>query len=248
MELNERIAFARKSAGLSQEQLGQQLGVTRQAVSKWESGQSVPDAAMTARLCQALHVSADFILLGLEPEEPAQEPIPAPPPQELWVCPCCRQNVPAGVLSCPNCGFAPHAAQEEDDGKRYALLTTWTSFQQPPVAEALESCCGISDQETWDRIYSHDKAVLRRGLTQDEVRWMASHLSRELFTPRIVSDDDPSAPEETLVQREAALPLPEYRDAEVKKKPAPDSGLGFGGTVAAVVVGIILAIVILSFL
>ncbi len=40
MELKDRIALARKQAGLSQEQLGEKLGVSRQAVSKWESGVS----------------------------------------------------------------------------------------------------------------------------------------------------------------------------------------------------------------
>ena len=40
MELNERIIQARKQAGLTQEQLGEKLGVSRQAVSKWESGVS----------------------------------------------------------------------------------------------------------------------------------------------------------------------------------------------------------------
>lgn len=40
VELKERIALARKQAGLSQEQLGEKLGVSRQAVSKWESGVS----------------------------------------------------------------------------------------------------------------------------------------------------------------------------------------------------------------
>ncbi len=39
MTLGERIALARKKAGLSQEQLGDRLGVSRQAVSKWESSQ-----------------------------------------------------------------------------------------------------------------------------------------------------------------------------------------------------------------
>ena len=43
MEWNERIAAARKAAGLTQEALGEKLGVSRQAVSKWESGQAVPD-------------------------------------------------------------------------------------------------------------------------------------------------------------------------------------------------------------
>ena len=40
MNLGERIALARKQAGLSQEQLGEKLRVSRQAVSKWESGLS----------------------------------------------------------------------------------------------------------------------------------------------------------------------------------------------------------------
>ena len=80
MELNERIAFVRRAAGLSQEQLGEQLGVTRQAVSKWESGQTVPDAITISRLCQVLNVSADFVLLGKEPEESAPErPVPKTP-------------------------------------------------------------------------------------------------------------------------------------------------------------------------
>lgn len=41
MELKERIAMARKQDGLSQEQLGEKLGVSRPAVSKWESGVSL---------------------------------------------------------------------------------------------------------------------------------------------------------------------------------------------------------------
>jgi len=40
MELKDRIAAVRKAAELTQEQLGELLGVTRQAVSKWESGKT----------------------------------------------------------------------------------------------------------------------------------------------------------------------------------------------------------------
>ena len=40
MEFHERLSFLRKAAGLTQEQLGARVGVTRQAVSKWESGVS----------------------------------------------------------------------------------------------------------------------------------------------------------------------------------------------------------------
>ena len=69
MEFHERLSFLRKAAGLTQEQLGARVGVTRQAVSKWESGQVSPDAATVARLCGALNVSADFLVLGREPAD-----------------------------------------------------------------------------------------------------------------------------------------------------------------------------------
>ena len=41
LQLKDRIAAVRKAAGLTQEQLGELVGVTRQAVSKWESGGSL---------------------------------------------------------------------------------------------------------------------------------------------------------------------------------------------------------------
>lgn len=79
MELNERIIQARKQAGLTQEQLGEKLGVSRQAVSKWESGQSNPDVTYIAEMCRLFEVTADWLLFGknsssgtLESDEPAQ--------------------------------------------------------------------------------------------------------------------------------------------------------------------------------
>ena len=59
MELYERIALARKQAGLSQEQLGEKLGVSRQAVSKWENGKNLPDMMMLSRIADILQVSCD---------------------------------------------------------------------------------------------------------------------------------------------------------------------------------------------
>ncbi len=63
MELKDRIAAVRRAAGLTQEQLGELLGVSRQAVSRWESSRH-PDAATLAALCEKLRVSADYVLLG----------------------------------------------------------------------------------------------------------------------------------------------------------------------------------------
>ncbi len=62
MTLAELIYQARKRAGLSQEELADQLGVTRQAVSKWETGKSVPDTENIRRMTVVLAVSADYFL------------------------------------------------------------------------------------------------------------------------------------------------------------------------------------------
>ena len=62
MSLAEKIYQARKKAGLSQEALADALGVTRQAVSKWETGKSVPDTENIRRMAQVLAVSADYFL------------------------------------------------------------------------------------------------------------------------------------------------------------------------------------------
>ena len=67
MELNERIIQARKQAGLTQEQLGEKLGVSRQAVSKWESGQANPDVTYIMEICHLFGLSADWLLFGKTP-------------------------------------------------------------------------------------------------------------------------------------------------------------------------------------
>ena len=47
MKLSEKILYCRKRAGLSQEALAERLGVSRQAVSKWETGEALPEEAQT---------------------------------------------------------------------------------------------------------------------------------------------------------------------------------------------------------
>ena len=78
MELKDRIAQARKAAGLSQEQLGEKLGVSGQAVSEWETGKSVPDTENIRRMALILAVSADYFL-GDTAEPPADNPSGAVP-------------------------------------------------------------------------------------------------------------------------------------------------------------------------
>ena len=62
MGFSEKLAAARTKRGLSQEQLAESMGVSRQAVSKWESGESLPDIDNLLRLSALLMVSIDRLL------------------------------------------------------------------------------------------------------------------------------------------------------------------------------------------
>lgn len=64
MTIEERIQELRKSKGLSQEQLADILGVSRQAVSKWEGGQSLPEIEKLIAMSEIFEVSVDYILKG----------------------------------------------------------------------------------------------------------------------------------------------------------------------------------------
>jgi len=68
--LSERILSLRKEKGLTQEALAGQLGVSFQAVSKWENGQSCPDIALLPLLAEVFEVSVDSLFGRQAPEVP----------------------------------------------------------------------------------------------------------------------------------------------------------------------------------
>lgn len=73
MILADKIISLRKKAGWSQEELAEQLGVTRQSVSKWEGAQSVPDMDKVVQMSRLFGVTTDFLLKD-EIEEQAAAP------------------------------------------------------------------------------------------------------------------------------------------------------------------------------
>lgn len=103
MDLKDTLQFYRKRQGLSQIDLADALEVSRQTVSKWETGAVLPSAENLLALSRLYGVTVDTLLNG-EAEERAQEPPeliplpeepPAPPPRgRLWV------NMLAAVLLC----------------------------------------------------------------------------------------------------------------------------------------------------
>lgn len=65
MMLGNNIRIARKRMGLTQEELAMQIGVTAQAVSRWESEAGLPDTSLIVPLVQALQISTDT-LFGMD--------------------------------------------------------------------------------------------------------------------------------------------------------------------------------------
>lgn len=67
MNMADRIQYLRKTNGISQEELADKVGVSRQAVSKWESEQSLPDLEKIITMSDYFGVTTDYILKGIEP-------------------------------------------------------------------------------------------------------------------------------------------------------------------------------------
>lgn len=80
MKISEKINMLRRNAGMSQDELAEKLEVSRQSVSKWESGKALPDSDKVLALSQLFDVTTDFLLKDSEDfpeEEPVEETLPS---------------------------------------------------------------------------------------------------------------------------------------------------------------------------
>ena len=64
MALSENLPYLRTRHNLTQEQLAEKLAVSRQSVSKWESGASYPEMETILKLCDIFHIDMDTLLRG----------------------------------------------------------------------------------------------------------------------------------------------------------------------------------------
>ena len=67
MSIGERIAQLRQENNISQQQLSNALGVSRQAVSKWENDQTSPDTINLIRLADILNTEVEYLATGKQP-------------------------------------------------------------------------------------------------------------------------------------------------------------------------------------
>ena len=234
--LSDRIAIARKQAGLTQEQLGEKLGVSRQAVSKWEGGQTTPDLAYVIEMCRLFGVSSDWLLLGVED---ARETAPAR-------CPGCQRIVTGLDKYCPNCG----RPLQGDAPARYTLLLQPSHFPGD-CSSALRRLSAVSwitegsplfqlSPQGADQLRDSAPVVLARGLTAAQAREALS-----IFEYR-----DPNClevhPDQDGAQAGEIAQSPSLSRAQLPEE--PERPMTFGATVGAVILGVIGAILLLSFL
>ncbi len=69
MDFSEKLLTLRKSRNLTQEQLAEQLDVSRQSVSKWEAGGAIPESDKIVALSNLFHVTTDYLLKPSEIDE-----------------------------------------------------------------------------------------------------------------------------------------------------------------------------------
>ena len=69
MDTRDVLLQLRTKKGLSQEQLAEKVFVTRQAVSRWETGKCMPDYSIIQRLCEALHMTLPELMDGEDAAE-----------------------------------------------------------------------------------------------------------------------------------------------------------------------------------
>lgn len=69
MNFSDKLYALRKKSGLSQEQLAEQLNVSRQAISKWESGHAVPETEKLLVISEYFEVSLDYLMKDSQIED-----------------------------------------------------------------------------------------------------------------------------------------------------------------------------------
>ena len=116
MSFADRLKEARRICGLSQEELAEQLDVSRQAVGKWEQGQSYPEVEKLLALCAVLNTSLDALMADELPKSCRTE-INTPAPSESILI---RAENGINLVRCINIQCSqPYKSRK---GPKYALF------------------------------------------------------------------------------------------------------------------------------
>ena len=116
MSFADRLKDARRSCGLSQEELAEQLDVSRQAVGKWEQGQSYPEVEKLLTLCAVLNTSLDALMADELPKNCGTEINASAPSESILI----RAQNGTNLVRCTNVQCSqPYKSRR---GPKYALF------------------------------------------------------------------------------------------------------------------------------
>ncbi|MBP3666678.1 MAG: helix-turn-helix transcriptional regulator [Clostridia bacterium] len=96
MTLGQKIINLRKARSMTQEELSEAIGVTRQTISKWELDSSTPDLDYLCKLCDLFGVTADYLI---RPEKETVETAPPPPTEQAPSLPRTEPTPPPAAPS-----------------------------------------------------------------------------------------------------------------------------------------------------
>ena len=118
MNLGNSLFHARKKRGLSQEDVAEKLGVSRQTISKWETGRGLPDISLIEPLSLALDISVPELLSGqtITNENTSSNILRS----KFYVCPICGNIIHTtgeAVISC--CGVSLPVLEAEDPDDKH---------------------------------------------------------------------------------------------------------------------------------
>ena len=161
--VSKKIHSLRKSHSLTQERLGALIGVTSQAISKWENGDNLPDIAIIPKLCQIFEVSADE-LLGVSRNVLENEFV-----SDLSGYVKRLGSAAAAFEACRMCidenAFDSFGGMGAFDGRGYAVVladdSTVTSVLNPPFEAVDRICKLIVDRENLKVLATRDCSVGR---------------------------------------------------------------------------------------
>ena len=200
MSLGENIISLRKIRGMSQTDLADELGVSRQSVSKWESDASTPELEKLLAMSELFGVSLDELVKG-ESLSPA----------------------------------VPERQMEKE--QLYCLVLTENIFEKETLRKLLCEDFGFDDADA-EKAIADAPVVIKRGLRYADADRIEREI-RDVAWTKILYDEDAWNP--VAVREGKNVPPPETLSEKEKS-----DGVDFWGLVIAVVVGVVIAVLLLS--
>ena len=157
LTLGQRIALKRNELGLSQNALGEQLGVSRQSVFKWESDAAIPEIDKLIALSRLFGVSLDW-LMGMDETPRPEEPIPEAPAQD----------------------FTERERQIlEQLASRKPVLPLWLKA----MAIVAVACASVAMINSCISLYQSSRAKAQTKVLQEQAEQMVEYIQSQLMSP-----------------------------------------------------------------